>query len=425
MRTKAWILFAFIVVITILTGIVIWPSGPDIKIGNWYKELKIHRGLDLQGGAHLVYELDTTNIQKADIKHATNSVIDVIERRVNTLGLSEPVIQSIDIENRPSVIVELPGVKNIDEAINLIGRTAQLSFWEVTSPEIQVEEEFAGWQATQLSGAQLRKADVVYDPNTNNPQVAMEFNNEGKDIFAELTEKNIGKPLAIVLDNEIISAPTVQSRIPDGEAVITGDFTVTDAQNLAKLLNAGALPVPIKIIEQRNVEASLGAKSVKQSLFAGLLGLLLIGIFMITYYRISGLIAVFSLTIYALMILAIFKLIPVTLTLAGVAGFILSIGMAVDANVLIFERMKEELREGKTVGAAIEEGFSRAWSSIRDSNISTLITCAILYFTTTGMVRGFAITLAIGVIISMFSAITITRNFLRILSTTKLSKTIK
>lgn len=423
MRKKVWITFFIIIALAIVVGIIDWPTGPDIKIGSFQKELKIHEGLDLQGGSHLVYELDTSKVDQKDRAQANQSVIDVIDRRVNSLGVSEPVIQSAKVGDKESVIVELPGITDINQAINLIGKTAQLSFWEVSGNAQDTNN--GGWQPTGLTGAHLRRADVTYDQTTNDAQVSIEFNDDGKKLFAEITQRNLQKPVAIVLDNEIISAPTVQTEITDGKAVITGKFTVSDARNLAKLLNAGALPVPIKIIEQRNIEATLGADSVKQSVFAGLVGIILIAIFMISYYRLPGVLAIFALIIYSLIVLAIFKIIPVTLTLAGIAGFILSIGMAVDANILIFERMREELRDGKTVGASIEEGFQRAWSSIRDSNISSLITCAILYFTTTGLVKGFAITLAIGIVVSMFSAIIISRNFLRLVSQTKLAKWIK
>lgn len=383
-----------------------WPSGPDIKIGKYFKELKIHEGLDLQGGTHLVYELDTSKIEEKNKSAATQAVINVIDRRINGLGVSEPVIQSVKIGDKSGVIVELPGISDINQAINLIGKTAQLSFWQQSGT---IE---SGWQPTDLTGANLQKAEVTYDQNSGDPQVSLEFNEEGKNLFAEITKNNLQKPVAIILDNQIISAPTVQSVISDGRAVISGKFTIQEAKDLSKLLNAGALPVPIKIIEQRNVEASLGLDSVKQSIMAGLTGLILISLFMLIYYRLAGLFAIIALTIYSILVLALFKLIPITLTLAGIAGFILSIGMAIDANILIFERMREELRSGKTVTTSISEGFRRAWSSIRDSNISSLLTCAILYFSTTGMVRGFAVTLALGILMSMFTAITVSKNFL-------------
>ncbi|MBI2263546.1 protein translocase subunit SecD, partial [Candidatus Berkelbacteria bacterium] len=261
--------------------------------------------------------------------------------------------------------------------------------------------------------AQLKKANVTFDQN-GNPEVAISFNKEGADKFKEITTRNLQKPVVIALDNEIVSAPTVQSAISDGNAVITGNFNIKEAKDLALQLNSGALPMPIKIAEQRRIGPTLGQESVKRSLVAGLVGILLVGLFMILYYRLPGLLATLALLFYGLFVLALFKLIPVTLTLAGVAGFILSIGMAVDANILIFERMKEELRAGKAKREAIEDGFRRAWSSIRDSNVSSLITCLILYYGTTGLVRGFAVTLALGILVSMFTAITVSRTFLRL-----------
>ena len=415
MRRNLWIFFGIIILITILAGIVDWPSGPNIEIGKYFKELKIHEGLDLQGGTHLVYELDTSKIDQKDIDQAAQSVINVIDRRVNGLGVSEPVIQSAKIGNKASVIIELPGVTDVNEAINLIGKTAQLKFKE----QDPTTGEFVD---TQLTGANLRKADVQFDKNTGEPQVSIQFDGDGTKIFAELTQKNLQKPIAIELDGEIISAPTVQTEITNGQAVITGKFSVDEAKKLSIELNAGALPVPITLVEQRNVGATLGNDSVKKSLVAGLVGLILVAIFMIAYYKVPGLLAVFALTIYTLIILALFKLIPITLTLAGIAGFILSIGMAVDANILIFERTKEEEAMGKTTSLALEEGFKRAWSSIRDSNFSSLITAAILYYGTSGLVRGFAVTLAVGIIVSMFTAILVTRTFLRLLIGTSFEK---
>lgn len=415
MRRNLWIFFGIIIVITILAGLVDWPSGPNISVGKYFKELKIHEGLDLQGGTHLVYELDTSKIDQKDIDQAAQSVINVIDRRVNGLGVAEPVIQSAKIGNKASVIIELPGITDVNEAINLIGKTAQLKFKE--------QDETTGqFVDTQLTGANLRKADVEFDKNTGEPQVAIQFDGDGTKIFSELTKKNLEKPIAIELDGEIISAPTVQTEIDNGQAVITGKFTVDEAKKLSIELNAGALPVPISLVEQRNVGATLGNDSVKKSLVAGLVGLILVAIFMIAYYKVPGLLAVFALTIYTLIILALFKLIPITLTLAGIAGFILSIGMAVDANILIFERTKEEEAMGKTTSLALEEGFRRAWSSIRDSNFSSLITAAILYYGTSGLVRGFAVTLAVGIIVSMFTAILVTRTFLRLLIGTSFEK---
>ncbi len=270
------------------------------------------------------------------------------------------------------------------------------------------------WKNTELTGKQLKGSRVEFDPNTNLPQVALQFNDEGKKLFAEVTTRNVGKPVAIYLDGAPISVPRVNEAITGGEAVITGDFDVQEAKLLVQRLNAGALPVPIKLVSQQTVGASLGSDSLQKSLFAGIVGLILVMLFMIIYYRLPGLLAVIALIIYGVAVLFIFKVIPVTLTLAGIAGFILSVGMAVDANVLIFERLKEELRMGKPLGAAIDEGFKRAWTSIRDGNVSTLITCFILMWFGTSMIKGFAITLGIGVLMSMFSAIVVTRQFLHV-----------
>ncbi len=270
------------------------------------------------------------------------------------------------------------------------------------------------WKYTGLTGKQLKTAQVQFDPNTNNPEVSIEFNDEGKKLFAELTERNVSKPVAIFLDGTPISTPVVQEPIKEGKAVISGKFNLDQAKQLAQRLNAGALPVPIKLISQQTIGASLGSESIARSLFAGLVGLLAVALFMILYYRLPGIISVLALLIYGLIVLAIFKLIPVTLTLAGIAGFNLSVGMAVDANILIFERLKEELRTGKMLNNAINEGFKRAWTSIRDSNVSSLITCVILIWFGSSIIKGFAITLAIGILTSMFSAISITRTLLKL-----------
>ncbi len=269
------------------------------------------------------------------------------------------------------------------------------------------------WKSTGLSGKQLSKAEVVTDPQTGAVQVSLIFDGEGKDLFREITERNLNKPVAIFLDGVPISIPTVNSIIPDGRAVIQGNFNLKEAQLLAQRLNAGALPVPVELISQQSVGASLGAESLQKSLKAGIAGLIVIMIFMLIYYRLPGLVSVIALCLYIALALAIFKLIGVTLTLAGIAGLILSIGMAVDANVLIFERLKEELKQGKSLRTAVEEGFLRAWTSIRDGNISTLITCVLLIWFGSSFVQGFAVTLAIGILTSMFSAITVTRVILR------------
>lgn len=401
-RIKLWITFFIIIAATVLAGLADWPTGPDIEIGSFYKELKLREGLDLQGGTHLVYEADMEKIGDNDRAQAMVSLKNVIDRRINAIGVAEPVIQTGKIENQYTLIVELPGIKDIDKAMAMIGQTAQLQFVDQEDNEL-------------LNGSHLRRADVVIDQQTSQPEISLEFNNDGKTLFAKATQENLQKQIGIKLDNQLISAPTVQTVIPDGKASITGEFTLEEAKNLVIQLNAGALPVPIKIIGQRNIGATLGDESIKQSLIAASLGIFLVALFMILYYRLNGLLAIAALGIYGLINLALFKLIPVTLTLAGIAGFILSIGMAVDANILIFERMKEELAAGKSRGLAIEEGFRRAWSSIRDSNVSSIITCLILIWLGSGLVRGFAVTLIIGILTSMFTAITVTRTFLRLI----------
>mgnify|MGYP001128112267 CR=1 FL=1 len=402
MKRNLWITLGIIVVVVILAGLTVWPSGPNLKIGSFYREVKIHEGLDLQGGTHLVYQLDTSNLKAEDISSALGSVENVLRKRVDSLGVAEATIQSTKIGGQQAVIVELPGVSDMAEAERRIGKTAQLQFLE--------QKEDGNLAPTGLTGAHLKKAEVVFNQQTTNePEVSLQFSDQGAKLLEEITRRNLQKPLVPQLDNEIISAPIVQTVISNGQAVITGQFSIQEAKELATLLNAGALPVPINLVEQQNIGPTLGREAVQKSLIAGLVGLLIVAIFMIVYYRFLGLVATVSLLIYAFIALALFKLIPVTLTLAGIAGFILSIGMAVDANVLIFERVKEEIRIGKTRALAVEEGFKRAWPSIRDSNVSSLITCLILYYLTTGLVRGFAVTLALGILVSMFTAITVTR----------------
>lgn len=413
MRRRNWWTLIFILIVTALAGYVVWPSAPDIKIKNYSKELKIHKGLDLAGGSHLLYEADTSGVDPKEQGASMTSLKNVIDRRINSLGVSEPLIQTGKIGDKNTLIVELPGVSDIEKAKALIGQTAQLKF----ALDLQADE--AGNPVVLpenlvLSGSELQRADVVFDPQSSLPTVKLIFNDAGRDKFAKATKENVSKPIYIMLDNQIISAPVVQGEIPNGEAIITGDFDIKQAKDLVTLLNGGALPVSIKLIEQRNIGATLGDESIKNSLVAGLIGLGLVAIFMIGQYRGPGVVAVVALAIYSLITVALYKLIPVTLTLAGIAGFILSIGMAVDANILIFERMKEELRAGKSRTAALEAGFKRAWSSIRDSNVSSLITAGILMWFGSGIIRGFAFTLAIGILVSMFTAINVSRTLMRL-----------
>ena len=416
MRRNIYITLALIIILFGLAATVVWPGGPDLKIGSWEKKLFIHEGLDLKGGAHIVYEADLSKIPAQDQSQAISGVINVIRSRIDKLGVTEPVIQSRKFGGNQGVVIDLPGITDVKSATDLIGRVAKLDFRE-QSAETNIGGEV--FQETGLTGANLTKADVTFDQQ-GNAEVSIEFNSEGAKLFGEITKRDVGKPLAIFLDDELISAPTVQTEITGGKAVITGKFSIDQAKQLAIQLNSGALPVPIKIIEQRNIGPSLGGDSVQRSLLAGIIGILIVVLFMILYYRLPGLLASVALLIYATIVIALFKLIPVTLTLAGIAGFILSVGMAVDANILIFERMKEELREGKPLSSAIDEGFRRAWNSIRDSNISSLITCLVLFWFGTGIIRGFALTLALGILVSMFTAIIVTRTFLKLVERTPL-----
>ncbi len=432
------------------------------------KDIPFVLGLDLQGGTQLTYEADVKNIPEADRASSLEGVRDVIERRVNSTGVAEPVVQvNRSMSGDYRVIVELAGIKNVNEAIKMIGETPLLEFKETsnvvpvsgTSTDVTVEQS---WVNTELTGKNLKSATLSFDPNDGTPQVSLNFDEEGAKMFAAVTERNINKPVAIVLDGYTISAPTVNERIPDGKAVISGRFTVTEAKLLVQRLNTGALPVPITLVGQQTVEASLGQQSIDNSFKAGLIGFLLVALFMILYYRLPGLISVVCLAIYVTAVLAIFKIMPwwmtwvflltlfalfisvfrelkifdgilsagmfivvfiflgyyahtsVTLTLAGITGFILSIGMAVDANILIFERMKEELNAGKPLDIALDEGFKRAWPSIRDGNTTTILACFVLMSFGTGLVKGFGATLFLGVAISMLSSIVITSSLMRV-----------
>lgn len=543
MRRKIWITFGGILLLTILSGLIVVPKGPDIGSGDSLKEIKLLLGLDLRGGAQLVYSADVSAVPSGDEQEAVDGVRDVIERRVNAFGVSEPVVQTSNVSGSWRILVELPGVTDVEQAIQQIGETPLLEFREqeevvLSDEEKQAIDEFNSTQrqkagdvlaeatkpgadfgaladtysedpgntdpttqeqkggdlgfvgrgvfvpefeeqifdilkpgevtqnlvetqfgyhiirkeeqrttddqgnavdevrsrhilfmkqsadsqsgqqyvATGLTGTQLKQSQVAFDQTTGTPYISLQFNDEGSKLFEEITERNVGKPVGIFLDGSVISSPVVQQKITGGQASIEGGFTLEEAKELVRRLNAGALPIPVTLESQQTIGATLGEESVERSLFAGVLGMVVVAVFMIAYYRLPGLLAIFSLTIYCGIVLAIFKLLPVTMTLAGVAGFILSVGMAVDANVLIFERTKEELRAGKPVPVAIEEGFKRAWLSIRDSNASSLISVFILGWLGTSIIKGFAITLGIGIVVSMFTAITITRTFIRLIA---------
>lgn len=368
-------------------------------------------GLDLAGGSRLVLEAETTKAIPQITDDVMNTLQFSIENRVNKLGVSETIVQRVDDKR---LLVEIPGETDLQKAKMYIGETAQLEF---KKPGTGANGERI-WIDTDLTGRDLVKSTLTTD-SMGQWVVSLEFNAEGSKKFAELTKALVGQEMAIFFNGELQSSPRVNEAIYGGHAQITGGgdtgFSQEDAQEMVNLLNAGALPVPAKIIEENTVGATLGADSIDKSKMAAVIGLGFVMIFMIVIYRAPGVIADIALVIYSLILFALFKAIPVTLTLAGIAGFILSIGMAVDANILIFERMKEELRAGRNLFTAINSGFDRAFTSIFDSNMTTIITCVILYMLGTSIVRGFALTLAIGVIVSMFSAITITKNFMHLI----------
>lgn len=539
-KQKLQLKISLIILLALIAGLISYPQITR-KIPALYNILnrpKINLGLDLQGGIHMEYRADTSQVPGNQVGAAMQAVQDVISRRVNAFGVAEPVIYATKSGNDNRLIVELAGVKDIDQAKQMIQETPFLEFKEegpvdnsqgkggdlgfvkkgVLVPEFdsvlfdsnlqdgqvysQVVETQFGWHiikkietkgtgddmevhaahilfakhttnegisqdqadalnnqaqsqandilkralagedfsdlanqysedpgnqpepnfiSTGLTGKNLKSASVTFpSQGLSEPEVSLKFDDEGTRLFADITKRDLGKRVAIYLDGQVISAPTVQSEITNGEAVITGHFTIDQANQLVRRLNEGALPVPITLVSQQSVEASLGQISLTQSLRAGLIGLVLVVIFMLFYYRFLGLIASVALLIYSGIMVSVFKLSgftpwAITLTLPGIAGFILSIGMAVDANILIFERTKEEVRRGRNILNAIEEGFKRAWTSIRDGNVSTIITSLILIEMGTGFVKGFAVTLLIGVLISMFTAVVISRTILRFL----------
>jgi len=384
-------------------------------------------GLDLSSGTHLVYRADTSGLEGGDIDDAMGALRDVIERRVNIFGVSEPIVQieqgGFGGTTEERLIVELPGITDVNQAIELIGRTPLLEF-KLVKQSSETVTDVDGNQVpdtefidTGLTGRYLKRAQLSFSGaqggiGINEPVVAIEFNDDGKGLFAQITKDHIGEVLAIFLDGQPLSLPVIQSEIPDGNAQITGNFTAESAKTLVRDLNLGALPVPIDLVSTQSIGASLGYDALTSGVKAGLIGLLLLSIFIIFWYRLPGLIAVLSLGIYLVMMLVIFKTVPVVLTAAGIAGLILSIGMSVDANVLIFERMKDELERGDDLREAIRHGFSRAWLSIRDGNISSILTSIILFWFGTSLVKGFALTLGIGVLVSMISAISVSRTFM-------------
>jgi protein-export membrane protein SecD len=541
-REKIKFKFFTIVALAVVACLLAYPEilKPVKPAYDFLSKVKVNLGLDLQGGIHLEYKADMSNVESSKKADALQGAQDVIERRINAFGVGEPLIQTARSGKDDLIIVELPGIKNIDEAKNKIKDTPFLEFKEESGEQDNAEidkmfdsanaesrkkaqeildrakkgenfqdlaKEFSqdpgskdkggdldfvkkgsfvpefdkilfesnlkdgeiypnlletqfGWhiikyiesrgdgdekevhsahilfgkqsaqnypefkyKATGLTGKNLKSSSVTFtDSGLSEPQVSLKFDAEGTKLFADLTKKNLQKTIAIYLDNQILSAPRVQTEISNGEAVITGDFTVDEAKKLAQRLNEGALPIPLTLVGQQSVEATLGMASLEKSLVAGIIGLILVMIFMIIYYRFLGLIASLALIVYTAFMVSIIKLSAyspwqITLTLSGIAGIILSIGMAVDANILIFERTKEEIRRGRNISGAVEEGFKRAWTSIRDGNLSTIITSLILIFFGTGFIKGFAVTLILGVLVSLFTAIVVVRTALRFIGT--------
>lgn len=430
-------------------GYFIYASEPKFHEGkvvygqDFAQKFPFKLGLDLSGGVQLVYKADVSSVKPSEVKDAMDSLRDVIERRINTFGVSEPVVQIEEkggitghVEER--LIVELPGITDVKKAVEMIGQTPKLEFMKERSQEEleafnKAVEKFKADQAagkplvvsaellagpyipTELNGRFLDRANLEFDPTTREPIVSLVFNKEGSELFAKITKENIGKTVAIYLDRDLgnvepISAPVVREAILGGKAQITGNFTPAEAKTLVGRLNSGALPVDkLELLSTQTISAPLGTKALIAGITAALWGLVVVAGFLILWYRLPGVIATVALAIYVVLMLALFKFFGITLTAAGIAGFILSIGMAVDANILIFERTKEELRKGHAVHDAVREGFARAWTSIRDSNISSIITAIILFWFGTSLIKGFALTFGLGVIVSMFSAITISR----------------
>ncbi len=417
MKKNLLIKIILILLLTIACGIISY--GYPVYGKKWDLSL----GLDLSGGSHLVFEADVGGFHGDNDKKekAIQSLRNVIEKRVNLFGISESNVQTSKFEDKNRIIVELPGINNPKEATALIGQTAQLVFSELVDKQVpNSATPSSELKETDLTGADLKSASTVFDQNTGKPSVSIEFTEEGSKKFEEITARNIGKPVAIILDSDIISAPNVNEKIVGGKAQISGSFTIDEANKLEIQLNAGALPVPVKLVEEKTVGATLGVDSVNKSVKAGIVGLIMVMLFMILIYGKYGIVADVALIIFGVITFAFYKLIPVTLTLPGIAGFLLSVGMAVDSNILIFERLKEEVKT-KPFSQALEISFGRAWDSIRDANVATLVTAFILanpldwsFLHVSGAVRGFALTLALGIGISLFTGIVVSRNLLRL-----------
>jgi len=427
-------------------------SGLSGKEVNKRYEFKL--GLDLSGGTHLVYRADVGNIDDSQVKDSMIALRDVLERRINLFGVSETrvFVQDSNFLNQGErrIVIDLPGVTDINEAVEMIGQTPLLEF-KIERPEgpekdemiqnfIFIQELLMSGELnvldiedpyfinTELTGRYLQKASLDFTQTGmgigGEPIVILRFNREGALLFERITQENIGKLVAIYLDGAPISTPVVREAISGGEAIISGNFTPDEAKQLVGRLNSGALPVPIELISTQTIGPSLGVQAIDAGIRAAVIGLIILAIFFVFWYRLLGLVAIVALIIYSLAMFSLFKLIPITLTAAGIAGFIISLGLAVDANILIFERIKEEFKTNKSIQTAIDDGFERAWLSIRDSNLSSIITATILFWFGTSLIQGFALTFGIGVLVSMISAISISRILLKSITNkdTKISR---
>ncbi len=432
---KIRLLAGFLIIFTAAIGYLVYESEVNPN-SYFYRPFKL--GLDLKGGSHLVYEAKTDTLNSADIPDAMESLRDVIDRRINAFGVAEPLIQVEHVGLGESasdrLVVELPGVTDLKKAQELIGQTPTLEF-KTERPEGPEKEALIAayndirtklengeeidpvmfnlpdpyFVESPLTGKYLKKARVEYAQQAIGPSISVEFNAEGAKLFAEITKNNIGRPVGIYLDGVLISSPVVRDAITTGQAEISGQFTLEEAKELTRNLNLGALPVEIDLLSTETVGATLGSETLADGIKAGLIGFLVVAIFMILWYRVPGLAAIVALAVYAILVLALFKLIGVTITAAGIAGLILSFGLALDANILISERLKEELQAGRHLHEAIREGFARAWFSIRDANLASLISAVVLFWLGTSMMKGFAVTLLVGILVSMFTAISVTR----------------
>lgn len=420
MKKSSLALISLVVAATVLGVFFIHPDYWGSSTRPW------RLGLDLVGGTHLVYDIDMTGVTDADRAEVMSGIRDRIENRVNSSGVREPQVITAKQGETYRLIVDIAGIKDTSAAIAQIGETPFLVFSQQGEQMVPVQGTDAdgnpvtlqakqeGFIPTQLTGRYVKSAQLNLNSTTRRPEVFLEFDETGSEIFENVTAANIGKQLAIFVDNELLTAPTVNERISGGRAQITGQFTIAEAQRLVARFKDGALAAPIKLVSQQTIGATLGTDSLTATLWAGLIGTVIVMIFMMVYYRVLGIFASLALLIYVVLLLAIFKLFGITMTLAGIAGVILSIGMAVDANILIFERSKEEIKKGINKTTAIIEGFHRAWPSIRDSNIATIITSVVLYSFTSSFIRGFALSLLLGVLVSMFTAITVTRTMLQV-----------